>query len=79
MKRKIFSVLFALVLVLSLSLVTAAPVAAATTKYVPDDFGTIQAAINGVAAGDTIIVRAGTYPENVVIGKANLTLPYVHN
>lgn len=34
-----------------------------TTVYVPDDFGTIQAALTGVSAGDTIIVKPGTYIE----------------
>jgi hypothetical protein len=29
--------------------------------YVPDDYGTIQAALNDVVGGDTIIVRDGTY------------------
>lgn len=39
--------------------------------YVPDDHATIQAAIGAAAAGDTIIVRAGTYVENIdFLGKA---------
>jgi len=29
--------------------------------YVPDDYGTVQAALNGVSGGDAIIVRDGTY------------------
>ncbi len=42
--------------------------------YVPDDFTTIQAAINAVPAGSTIIVRPGTYYENIdYIGK-NVTV-----
>lgn len=47
-------------------------VCSATTWYVPDDFPAgIQAAINGSAAGDTIIVRQGTYVENInFVGKA---------
>ncbi len=38
--------------------------------------GSIQAAINGAAGGDTIIVGAGTYAEQLVIpsGKAGLTI-----
>ncbi len=43
------------------------------TWYVDDsggaDFTTIQAAVNAATDGDTIIVRDGTYPENVVVGK----------
>ncbi len=38
---------------------------AQTTWYVPDDFATIQAGINGASAGDTVIVRDGTYFENI--------------
>jgi predicted outer membrane repeat protein len=33
--------------------------------YVPDDYSTIQAAINAATDGDTIIVRPGTYMENI--------------
>ena len=47
--------------------------ALASTHYVPDDFPTIQAAIDSSAVvnGDTVIVRAGTYVENInFLGKA---------
>ena len=74
MKKKLFSVLLALVLVLSFSLVAAVPVAAQTTINVPADYATIQAAINASNPYDTIIVAAGTYPEAITIGTPNLTL-----
>ena len=41
-----------------------------TTIIVPDDYPTIQEAINHAYNGDTIYVKAGTYYENVVINKA---------
>jgi len=40
-----------------------------TTIVVPDDYPTIQEAINAATPGDTIFVRAGTYYENVVVNK----------
>lgn len=39
--------------------------AAAATWYVPDDFPSIQDAIDGSADGDIVIVRPGTYVENI--------------
>lgn len=39
------------------------------TVYVPGTYPTIQAAINGASPGDTILVRDGTYVENVFVNK----------
>jgi parallel beta-helix repeat protein len=39
------------------------------TIYVPDDYPTIQAAVDAASTGDTIIVRAGEYRENIVVNK----------
>jgi hypothetical protein len=69
--RRIAVSVSACALVLPLLLATAAPAAAATTRVVDDDmvdcpaatYTTIQDAVNAAAAGDTIEVCAGAYPE----------------
>ena len=43
--------------------------ASASTLHVPDDYSTIQAAVNAANAGDVVIVRDGTYTENVDVKK----------
>lgn len=46
----------------------------ARTITVPDDYPTIQAAVNAASPGDSIIVRSGTYTENVKVNKDHLTM-----
>jgi parallel beta-helix repeat protein len=40
------------------------------TRRVPEDYLTIQAAINAASSGDTILVAAGAYPEYVCVNKS---------
>jgi hypothetical protein len=59
--------LFAIIGLAILHLTSTLP---AADRRVPDDYLTIQAAINASADGDRIIVAVGTYDENVDIGKS---------
>ena len=43
--------------------------ASARTIYVPDNYAKIQDAVNAASIGDTIIVRDGTYYENLKVDK----------
>ena len=42
--------------------------------YVPDDYAKIQYAVDNASAGDTIIVRDGTYIENINVNTPRLTI-----
>jgi len=62
--RKFVFVVFAFLILTAL-----ASVSAAKTIYVPDDYLTIQSAVNAASPGDTIIVRNGLYKEHVIVNK----------
>jgi hypothetical protein len=53
--------------------VSPSPPAGLNTSCALPGYNTIQAAVNGSAPGDTIVVCPGTYPEQVTVGKS-LTL-----
>jgi parallel beta-helix repeat protein len=54
-----------------LSIVLFSSICLGATIYVPDHYPTIQGAINASASGDQIVVRRGTYVENIdFLGKA---------
>jgi parallel beta-helix repeat protein len=85
MRRPVFGVTFAgmmLTLLMISTLFLAFNVRPArsspTTIIVPDDYPTIQAAIDNASAGDTIFVRAGTYDGHIEIDKP-LTLKGENN
>ena len=80
--KKILIVLIGVVLVASMSLfISPGKIYGATNRYVgPDEiYKTIQAAIDAADAGDTIIVKDGTYIEEITINKANLVLKSENN
>ena len=56
-------------------LLVLAPAAFADTLAVPQDFATIQAAVDAAVTGDTILISSGTYPGTVTLdGDSGLTL-----
>jgi parallel beta-helix repeat protein len=90
MVKKISCILFGLVIIFGLSLAMSLPAMAAGNTWYVDPAGTndgshggsagisafmtIQYAIDSASDGDTIIVGAGTYAEELVVNKANLVI-----
>jgi pectin methylesterase-like acyl-CoA thioesterase len=48
--------------------------ARAATIIVPDNYKTIQQAVNAAVDGDTVLVRAGTYDEDILIDHKSISL-----
>lgn len=57
-------------LILSFGLIQYPNVNAASILTVPNDYPTIQSAVDAASAGDTIKLLLGTYEEQVIIGKS---------
>ncbi len=71
MLRKLAScVLFSILLTSIMFAANTNPVRSQNTITVPDDYPTIQEAIDAATEGDTILVKNGTYYENVVVNKS---------
>lgn len=71
MKRKAVSTIIIVILALNVFwLFFNTSAALPVTRRVPEDYLTIQAAINAASSGDTILVAAGTYPEYVCVNKS---------
>jgi parallel beta-helix repeat protein len=49
-------------------------ISSGNTIIVPDDFPTIQEAVDSAKSGDTVFVRSGTYYENIEIDTSNIVL-----
>jgi parallel beta-helix repeat protein len=71
-RKTLFGILFVCTAILLLSVFVSS--VSASTLYVPDDYTTIQAAVDAAGPGDVIVVRDGTYKENVDVNKPHLTI-----
>jgi parallel beta-helix repeat protein len=76
MKRLVSGIVLMLLLMAMFSLAFNIKPAKAEPRIivVPDDYSTIQEAINAASYGDTIFVKEGTYYENVVVNKPILLI-----
>jgi parallel beta-helix repeat protein len=70
-KESFFAILLIAIMVCALALSVGMQVAKASSKTitVPDDYKTIQIAINSASPGDTVYVRSGIYGERIVVDK----------
>ena len=69
MGKKAVSIIVLMLLLLTINVAFNTKPVKAGIITVPDDYPTIQEAINMASPGDTIFVRAGIYYENVIVNK----------
>ena len=76
MKDKLVLSTYAFVIIIftAINLIIESPVKTASIIKVSHDYRTIQEAIDASSPGDIILVSSGTYYENIVIHKENLTI-----
>lgn len=72
MNKIVSVVMLALILISTLTIEAniKSAIAEPTTIIVPDDYPTLQAAINAASPGDVVLVKSGIYYENIVINKS---------
>jgi parallel beta-helix repeat protein len=72
LRKTVFGIMLTFLIVSAPTLVfNNAPVRSdPNTIIVPDDYPTIQEAINYASDGDAVFVRAGTYLENIIVNKS---------
>jgi parallel beta-helix repeat protein len=68
--KAVSGMMLTLLLIGMLTLAFNNQLAKAGTIIVPDDYPTIQQAINAASLGDVIFVKAGTYYEHIVVNKS---------
>ena len=69
--KKLSFIVLCFAIIFSLTIPIAVPAEASpATIYVPDNYSTIQEAVDAANPGDIIIVRDGTYTENVDVNKS---------
>ena len=74
LKRVVSGMMLMLLLVGMLTFAVSIPQTNAKIIIVPDNYPTIQQAVDAAESGDTILVRAGTYDEDVVINGKSISL-----
>ena len=72
--RRVVLIGFLALTALGLSLLFILPSVFAATLRVPQDYATIQAAVDAAQNGDVVLVSPGTYYEHVVISAKTITL-----
>lgn len=72
--KPISCILFLILLTSTVVALNTNPVSSQSTITVPDDYPTIQEAINNANEGDTIFVKRATYYENVVVNRTILLI-----